>query len=44
MRDRRKFDSYLEEQSKDPDFREKFKKAGKAWDVSIQLASLRKKS
>ena len=44
MRQRTKFDLYLEEQFKDPDFREKFRKAGKAWDVAIQLASLRKKS
>jgi transcriptional regulator with XRE-family HTH domain len=35
----------IEEQSKDRDFRrKKFKRAGKAWDVAIQLASLRKKS
>ena len=38
------FDLYLGEQLKDPDFAEKFRKAGKAWDVAIQLASLRKSS
>src|SRR4030066_2463940 len=44
MRQRTNFDLYLEEQLKDPDFAERFKKAGEAWDVAIQLASLRKKS
>jgi transcriptional regulator with XRE-family HTH domain len=44
MRQRTKFDLNLEEQVKDPDFRDKSRKAGKAWDVAIQLASLRKKS
>jgi transcriptional regulator with XRE-family HTH domain len=44
MRQRTNFDFCLEKQVKDPDFREKFRKAGKAWDVAIQLASLRKKS
>jgi transcriptional regulator with XRE-family HTH domain len=38
------FDPYLEEQLKDPDFAERFKKAGEAWDVAIKLASLRKAS
>jgi len=42
MRQRRNFDLYVEEQLKDPDSRAKFRKAGKAWDVAIQLASLRK--
>ena len=36
------FDKYLEEQLKDPDFAERFKKAGQAWDIALQLASLRK--
>ena len=44
MRPPTNFDLYIEEQLKDPDFREKFRKAGEAWDVAIQLASLRKKS
>ncbi len=43
MRQRTNFDLYLG-QLKDPDFRAKFRKAGKAWDVATQLASLRKKS
>jgi len=38
------FDRYLEQQLKDPDFAERFKKAGEAWDVALKLASLRKAS
>jgi transcriptional regulator with XRE-family HTH domain len=37
------FDRYLEEQLKDKDFAESFRKAGQAWDVALQLAALRKK-
>ena len=44
MRRRRKFDLYLEDQLKDPNLRKKPRKAGKAWDVALQLGSLRKKS
>ncbi len=44
MRQRTNFDLYLEEQLEDPDFAERFKKAGEAWDVALQLASLRKAS
>lgn len=44
MKQRTNFDLYLKEQIKDPDFKEKFRKAGEAWDVAIQLASLRKTS
>lgn len=36
------FDRYLEEQLKNADFAERFGEAGEAWDVAIQLASLRK--
>jgi transcriptional regulator with XRE-family HTH domain len=36
------FDRYLNEQLKDEDFAERFREAGEAWDVAIQLASLRK--
>ena len=39
-----KFDLYLEKQLKDPGFAERFRKAGKAWDLAIQLVSLRKKA
>jgi transcriptional regulator with XRE-family HTH domain len=44
MKRRTNFSLHLAEQLKDPDFPEKFKKAGEAWDVAIQLASLRKAS
>lgn len=44
MKQRTNFDLYLEEQLKNPDFAEKFRKAGEAWDVAIKLASLRKSS
>ena len=38
------FDTYLEDQLKDKDFAARFKKAGEAWDVALQLAALRKES
>ena len=38
------FDIYLEEQLKDKTFAERFEQAGNAWDVALQLASLRKKA
>ena len=44
MKQRTNFDLYLGEQLKDPDFKEKFRKAGEALDVAFQLASLRKAS
>jgi len=44
MKRRTNFDLYLEEQLKDPDFAERFKKAGEAWDIALQLASLREAS
>jgi transcriptional regulator with XRE-family HTH domain len=44
MKTRTNFDIYLETQLKDPDFAERFKKAGEAWDVALKLASLRKTS
>jgi transcriptional regulator with XRE-family HTH domain len=44
MKRRTNFDLYLEEQLRDAGFAERFRKAGEAWDVAIQLASLRKKS
>ncbi len=37
-------DSYLKEQIKDAGFAQKSMKSGKAWDVAIQLVSLRKKA
>ena len=44
MRRRTNFDLYLEEQLKNPDFAERFKKAGEAWDVALKLTYLRKAS
>ncbi len=44
MKRRTNFDLYLEEQLKDPDFAERFKKAGEAWGIALQLASLREAS
>jgi transcriptional regulator with XRE-family HTH domain len=43
MRKKTNFDLYLEEQLKDPGFKERFGKAGEAWDVALQIASLRKR-
>jgi len=44
MKKKTNFDLYLEEQLNVPGFVEKFRKAGQAWDVAIQLISLRKKA
>jgi predicted ABC-type ATPase/DNA-binding XRE family transcriptional regulator len=44
MKRKTKFDQYLEEQLKDQEFAERFKKAGQAWDVALELAALRKES
>ena len=44
MKRRTNFDEYLDEQLRDPDFAARFKKAGEAWDVALQLAALRKKA
>jgi hypothetical protein len=43
IRDMKKtnFDVFLEEQLRDPDFAERFKRAGEAWDVALQIAALR---
>lgn len=38
------FDLFLEEQLRDPDFAERFKRAGEAWDVALRLAALREKA
>lgn len=38
------FDYYLEEQLRDPDFAERFKRAGEAWDVALQLTALRERA
>jgi transcriptional regulator with XRE-family HTH domain len=44
MKKKTNFDRYLEEHLKDPDFAERFRKAGEAWDVALQIAALRKDS
>lgn len=41
---RTNFDRYLEEQLRDPDFAKRFKRAGEAWDVAVQIAALREKA
>ncbi len=44
MRQKTNFDIYLEKQLKDPDFAERFEKAGEAWEVDLKLAALRKEA
>lgn len=38
------FDLYLGEQLKDPDFVERYERAGEAWDVALQLTALREQA
>ncbi len=38
------FDLFLEEQLRDCDFAERFKAAGEAWDVALQIVRLREKA
>jgi len=38
------FDRYLDEQLQNPAFAARFKQAGEAWDVALQLAALREKA
>jgi transcriptional regulator with XRE-family HTH domain len=38
------FDRYLEEQLKDPDFAARFRRAGEAWDVALQITALREQA
>ncbi len=38
------FDLFLEEQLRDPDFAERFERAGEAWDVALQIAALRERA
>ena len=38
------YDRYLEDQLKDPAFEARFKRAGEAWDVALQIAALREKA
>ena len=41
---RTNFDRYLEKQLRDPEFAERFKAAGEAWEVSLQLTRLREQA
>jgi len=38
------FDRYLKEQLSDPVFARRFKQAGQAWDVALQIAALRQRA
>jgi ribosome-binding protein aMBF1 (putative translation factor) len=38
------FDHYLAVQLRDPGFAARFKRAGEAWDVALQIAALREKA
>ena len=38
------FDRYLEKQMEDPAFVARFKRAGEAWDIALQIAALRKRA
>jgi transcriptional regulator with XRE-family HTH domain len=38
------FDRYLEVQMQDPAFAARFKQAGEAWDVALQIAALREQA
>ena len=38
------FDRYLDEQMQDPAFAARFKQAGEAWDVALQIAALRQQA
>ncbi len=38
------FDRYLKEQMRDPRFAARFKRAGEAWDVALQIAALREQA
>lgn len=38
------FDRYLEKQLENPDFAERFKIAGEAWDVALQITRLREEA
>ena len=44
MKRKTNFDKYLEAQFKNQDFAERFKKAGDAWEIALQIAALRKEA
>ncbi|MDX9713923.1 MAG: helix-turn-helix transcriptional regulator [Dissulfurispiraceae bacterium] len=41
---RTNFDRYLDKQLKDPAFAERFKQAGEAWDIALQITALRQQA
>jgi transcriptional regulator with XRE-family HTH domain len=38
------FDRYLDEQLRDPAFAARFRRAGEAWDIALQITALRQKA
>lgn len=44
MKHKTNFDRYLDEQLKDAGFKDRFERAGEAWDVAMKLAALRKEA
>lgn len=42
MTEQTNFDRFLERELADPDFRARFERASRAWDVALQLAALRR--
>jgi len=44
MKKKTNFDLHLEQQLRDPNFAERFTRAGEAWDVALQIAALREKA
>jgi transcriptional regulator with XRE-family HTH domain len=38
------FDRFLDEQLRDAEFAERFRRAGEAWDIALQLAALREQA
>ena len=38
------FDRYIEKQLEDPTFADRFRRAGEAWNVALQIAALRKRA
>jgi DNA-binding XRE family transcriptional regulator len=44
MKQKTNFDLFLEEELRDPEFAERFRQAGEAWDIAMNLAALREKA
>jgi len=44
MKGKTNFDRYLDDQLRDPAFAARFKDAGEAWDVAMQITALRKEA